>query len=80
MKCPRCGGEEFLDRDCGPDGWDDDIAYTSHVCKKCELWYDGWVDKWLVNEDGTNIEYWQETENAIEYQSSASNARNENAS
>lgn len=47
MKCPRCGSEEFWDYDCGPDSYEDDIAYTSYKCKKCGLWYDGWRDRWL---------------------------------
>jgi len=28
-KCPRCGGIEFRELDCGPDTYDDDITYTS---------------------------------------------------
>ena len=70
LKCPRCDGKEFWDRDCGPDSWDDDIYYLSYVCKKCELWFDGWVDDWLILKDGTNVKCWQETEGAIPYRSS----------
>jgi len=71
LVCPRCGNkninETFYERDCGPDTWDDDIAYTSYICDKCELWYDGWKDEWLINKDGTNVEDWIESEDAIEY-------------
>lgn len=51
MKCPRCGCEEFREIDCGPDGYDDDITYTSEKCKACGLWHDGWVDKWYIDVD-----------------------------
>lgn len=64
-ECPRCESTEFVELDCGPDSYDDDIAYTSYKCKKCGLWYDGWVDKWFVN-----VDYWQEVEDAEEYKPS----------
>ena len=51
-KCPRCGGTEFREYDRGPDTYDDDITYTSEECVKCELWRDGWTDKWSDGEDG----------------------------
>jgi len=60
--CPRCGYTDFRDVDCGPDSWDDDIFYISYVCKKCSLWYDGWKNKWLVLNDGSNVTSWQETD------------------
>lgn len=41
MKCPRCGCEDFKEVDCGPDSWEDDISYTSEICKQCGLWYYG---------------------------------------
>ena len=62
MKCPRCDGIEFREVDCGPDGWDDDITYTSEVCENCGLWHDGWVDKWLLDVDN-----WNESEGAEEW-------------
>jgi len=43
--CPRCGGETYQIDD-GPDGYDDDITYVSHVCDKCGLKFDGWYDRW----------------------------------
>lgn len=49
--CPRCGCEELDEHDCGPDGYDDDIAYTSYSCDECGLWYDGWRGRWLINCD-----------------------------
>jgi len=61
-KCPRCGSTEFLDLDCGPDTWDDDVTYISYKCEKCGLWYDGWHNKWYINVDS-----WQEVEEAEEY-------------
>lgn len=63
MKCPRCGGEKFREVDCGPDGYDDDIAYTSEICEGCELYHSGWTDKWLIN-----CEMWQEEEYAEEFE------------
>jgi hypothetical protein len=64
MECPRCGGIEFAQVDCGPDSYDDDIFYISDVCKKCGLWHDGWDDKWYAN-----VESWREVEDADEWQS-----------
>lgn len=60
--CPRCGSHDFTELDCGPDGWDDDITYISLQCNICGLWYDGWVDKWLVDCDS-----WQDSEDCQEY-------------
>ena len=68
MKCPRCGNTAFSERDCGPDSYDDDITYTAYICNKCGLWFDGWVDKWLINEDGSNLDSWREAEDAIEFE------------
>ena len=62
MKCPRCGNNKFREIDCGPDGWDDDITYTSEICTKCELWYDGWQNKWLIDCDG-----WRDAEDCDEF-------------
>lgn len=64
MVCPRCGGTQFSQRDCGPDGWDDDIFYISDVCETCGLWHDGWTDKWYVD-----VDTWSDVEGADEYQS-----------
>ena len=61
-KCPRCGGTEFNEFDCGPDSYDDDIAYTSETCKTCGLYHSGWTDKWLIE-----CENWRDEENAEEY-------------
>ena len=63
MKCPRCGFEKFTEIDCGPDGYDDDITYTSEICEKCGLYHSGWTDKWLID-----CEYWTDEEEAIEYE------------
>lgn len=60
--CPRCGGKDFLEHDCGPDTYDDDITYTSYQCKSCGLWYDGWRDKWLID-----VECESDEEGAKEY-------------
>jgi hypothetical protein len=60
--CPRCGATEFEERDCGPDSYDDDIAYTSYVCKGCALWFSGWTQKWLVD-----VTTWQEEDDALEF-------------
>ncbi len=62
MVCPRCSGTEFSEVDCGPDGYDDDITYTSDICKRCELWYDGWVYEWFVD-----VSNWRDVEGAERY-------------
>lgn len=50
--CPECKEEkEFFEVDCGPDTYDDDIAYTSYICEKCKIYCDGWNDNWY--EEGT---------------------------
>jgi hypothetical protein len=61
-KCPRCGGTEFKEVDCGPDSREDDISYTSEICKSCGLWHDGWIDKWLID-----CEHWQDAGTCEEY-------------
>ncbi len=61
--CPRCGGNDFYEIDCGPDGYDDDITYGSNICNKCGLYHSGWTDKWLVDCDN-----WTEEEDAAEFQ------------
>jgi len=61
-KCPRCGGTEFREIDCGPDGYDDDITYTSEICRACCLYHSGWTDKWFVD-----CETWTDEEDAEEY-------------
>lgn len=60
--CPRCGGQEFGERECGPDSYEDDITYTSDVCTRCGLWHSGWTDRWLVDCDT-----WLDEEGAEEY-------------
>ena len=61
LKCPRCGSTEFYEMDCGPDGYEDDITWTSEVCTKCGLWHSGWTDKWLIDvEDWIDEEYAEE--------------------
>ena len=60
--CPRCGGTEFEEIECGPDTWEDDVFYISYRCKKCGLWYDGWTEKWYVDVDS-----WMDVEDAQEY-------------
>lgn len=43
--CPRCKtNQEYYELDEGPDGYDDDITFTSEVCKVCELYHYGWSD------------------------------------
>ena len=60
--CPRCGCSNFREIDCGPDGYDDDITYTSEICENCGLWWDGWANRWFID-----VTYWQEVEDAEEY-------------
>lgn len=67
-KCPRCGGTDFRDIDCGPDSYDDDITYTSEKCNSCGLWYDGWSHKWLID-----CECWQDAEGCEEYKEGNNN-------
>ena len=62
LTCPRCGSQVFEERDCGPDGYDDDITYTSEICSQCGLWHSGWTDKWLID-----VESWRDEEDATEY-------------
>lgn len=64
LVCPRCGGTEFYDHDCGPDSYEDDIFYLSYSCKDCKLWYDGWSHKWLIDCEG-----WIAAEDCEEYKS-----------
>ncbi|GEM_PF-5471208 len=61
-KCPRCGVMEYYEIDCGPDGYDDDITYTSEICKNCGLYKSGWTGKWLIDCEG-----WGDEEGAEEY-------------
>ena len=72
--CPRCGGKEFWEIDCGPDSYEDDISYTSSICKKCGLWFDGWENQWLIHKDGSNVEGWRETndDDIVEFQTNKS--------
>jgi hypothetical protein len=65
MKCPRCGGVEFDEIDCGPDGWDDDITWSSEICCKCGLYHSGWTDQWLLD-----CQNWWDEEDAEEYKES----------
>lgn len=62
MQCPRCKGEKFTEKDCGPDSYEDDIFYISYVCDGCKLYNSGWTDKWLID-----CEYWQDEEDAEEF-------------
>jgi len=63
VECPRCGNDkEFEERDSGPDSFDDDISYTSYICKKCGLFNDGWVDKWFKD-----TECWSEVDDDNEF-------------
>lgn len=61
--CPRCGSNKFDEIECGEDSYENDIAYTSEICKKCGLWWDGWQDKWLIDCDS-----WVSSENCDEYE------------
>ena len=61
-KCPRCGGTAFREIDCGPDGYNDDITYTSEICEACGLYLSGWTNKWLVD-----CACWTEEEDAKEF-------------
>jgi len=60
--CPRCGGKEFIEHDCGPDGYDDDVTWSAEECKKCGLWYSSWRDEWLVD-----VSSWVDEEDAKIY-------------
>jgi hypothetical protein len=61
--CPRCGSSDFREVDCGPDSYEDDIAYSSDICNSCGLWHSGWTGKWLVD-----VKSWVEEEEAEEYE------------
>lgn len=61
--CPRCGGREFIEHECGPDTYEDDVAWISYTCKNCRLRYAGWREVWV-----DNCETWQEEEDAVEWQ------------
>ena len=61
MICPRCNSASFRDIDCGPDGYDDDITYTSNICNNCGLWFDGWRNKWYADcECESDVEHCEE--------------------
>ena len=62
IRCPSCFGTDLESRDCGPDGYDDDIVYTSFKCKLCGLWFDGWRNRWLLDCDS-----WHDEEDAREF-------------
>ncbi len=62
LACPRCGNTSFTKLWCGPDSYDNDITWTSYVCTKCELWYSGWSERWLVDCDS-----WTEEDTSEEY-------------
>lgn len=62
LKCPRCGGTQFRELDCGPDSYDDDIVYVSQVCIGCGLYHSGWTDKWLID-----CASWRDEDDAKEY-------------
>jgi sucrose-6-phosphate hydrolase SacC (GH32 family) len=38
--------QQFNELDEGPDGYEDDITYTSYVCTKCKIYCHGWSDNW----------------------------------
>jgi ribosomal protein S27AE len=61
-QCPRCGGLEFREVECGPDNYENDITYRSDICSNCGLYYSGWSNKWLVD-----CENWLNEEGAEEY-------------
>jgi hypothetical protein len=62
LTCPRCGGRDFEEHDCGPDGWDDDVTWISEVCTHCRLWYSGWTEQWLID-----CAVWTDEEDAEEF-------------
>lgn len=62
LTCPRCHSTEFTNVDCGPDTYEDDIFYISHICIGCKLWWNGWDGKWLVG-----CETYGESLDAMEY-------------
>lgn len=61
--CPKCNNTEFIEHDCGPDTYEDDITYTSFSCIKCGLWFDGWISKWYEN-----VTSWSDTEGEEPYE------------
>ena len=46
--CPRCGGTEFDEHECGSDTWDS-YSVTCYSCRACGLWYNTWTGAWLVD-------------------------------
>jgi hypothetical protein len=48
VSCPRCGGKDFEERECGRDTWDS-VGWTADVCLGCALWYSNWLGKWLID-------------------------------
>lgn len=62
LVCPRCGGTDFREIDCGPDGYEDDIVYSSDICTSCGLYHSGWSLLWLIDCDN-----WQDEDGATEF-------------
>ena len=46
--CPRCGGTEFDEHECGDDTWDS-YSVPYYICRGCGLWFNTWTDAWLVD-------------------------------
>lgn len=44
--CPRCGGADYHEFECGDDSWDS-YSHTVYVCVWCELNYHDWGDYWF---------------------------------
>jgi hypothetical protein len=48
--CPRCGGTEFREIECGADTCDSPLFY-SYECRCCELTCVGWGETWREGTD-----------------------------
>ena len=48
--CPICKNK-MIECDRGPDGYDDDINYSSNICFDCDIQWHGWYNKWYADAD-----------------------------
>lgn len=62
LTCPRCGGTNFRELECGYDTYEDDRTWMADICTACGLYYSGWLDMWL-----TDCESWGEEDTAKEF-------------
>ncbi len=55
--CPRCGSNQFRERDCGPDSYECDKVWTALICVGCKLYFSELSYEWYID-----CEDWQEEE------------------